>query len=130
MTPRRGSTLYLQVLAGVVAGVLFVFHGIRSYFDAIDDMQRVPVATGGVVLIDDPGDVPHRIETAVVLEIIRCERCGTSMECKANSYGKCACCNVQLTLNETQYVSELYDYCVCPKCLYELKEEYQNSLKN
>ena len=57
-------------------------------------------------------------------ETIRCERCSAKFECKANSFTKCQCTTVQLTLNETQYVSEQYDGCLCAKCLMALKEEY------
>jgi hypothetical protein len=57
-------------------------------------------------------------------EIIRCERCQSAFECKANSFTKCQCTKVQLTLNETQYVSESYDGCLCAGCLLALKEEY------
>jgi len=46
-------------------------------------------------------------------EIIRCERCGSSMECKANANGKCQCSSVELNLNEMQYISENYEGCVC-----------------
>jgi hypothetical protein len=58
-------------------------------------------------------------------EIIRCERCQSAFECKANSFTKCQCTKVQLTLNETQYVSELYDGCLCNNCLVALREEYK-----
>ncbi len=58
-------------------------------------------------------------------ETVNCERCKAPFECKANSFTKCQCSTVQLTLNETQYVSEHYDGCLCAKCLVELKEEYQ-----
>ncbi|WP_342329394.1 cysteine-rich CWC family protein [Pedobacter sp. FW305-3-2-15-E-R2A2] len=58
-------------------------------------------------------------------EIIPCERCGTPIECKANSYTKCQCSVVQLNLNEVQYISELYDGCLCAKCLFELQGEYK-----
>lgn len=61
-------------------------------------------------------------------EIIPCERCGTAIECKANSYTKCQCSAVQLSINEVQYISELYDGCLCAKCLFELQEEYQLEL--
>ena len=61
-------------------------------------------------------------------EIIPCERCGTAIECKANSYTKCQCSRVYLNLNEVQYISEQYDGCMCAKCLLELKEEYQHQL--
>ncbi|MFI5138551.1 MAG: cysteine-rich CWC family protein [Sphingobacteriales bacterium] len=57
-------------------------------------------------------------------EIIRCERCGKSMECKANAFTKCQCSKVQLNLNEVQYISENYEGCMCAGCLEELKEEY------
>jgi hypothetical protein len=62
-------------------------------------------------------------------EIIRCDRCSTSIECKANSYTKCQCSIVQLNLNEVQYISENYEGCMCAKCLLELQKEYQESLQ-
>jgi len=58
-------------------------------------------------------------------EIIHCERCGKSMECKANANAKCQCSTVQLNLNEVQYISENYEGCMCAACLGELKEEYR-----
>lgn len=61
-------------------------------------------------------------------EIIACERCGTAIECKANAYTKCQCSVVQLTINEVQYVSELYDGCLCAKCLLELQQEYREEI--
>jgi hypothetical protein len=57
-------------------------------------------------------------------EIVNCERCRAPFECKANSYTKCQCTTVQLTLNETQYISEQYDGCLCADCLIELQKEY------
>ena len=61
-------------------------------------------------------------------EIIKCERCGKSIECKANAYTKCQCSNVQLNLNELQYISENYEGCMCAACLLELQEEYRSTL--
>ncbi|MFI5160411.1 MAG: cysteine-rich CWC family protein [Sphingobacteriales bacterium] len=61
-------------------------------------------------------------------EVISCERCSESFECKANAVTKCQCIKVHLTLNETQYVNELYDGCLCVACLSALKEEYLLSL--
>ncbi|RCH54185.1 hypothetical protein DJ568_12840 [Mucilaginibacter hurinus] len=58
-------------------------------------------------------------------EVIRCERCSAPFECKANSFTKCQCSTVQLSLNETQYVSEHYDGCLCAKCLLEVQLEYK-----
>jgi hypothetical protein len=63
-------------------------------------------------------------------EIVRCERCQSAFECKANSFTKCQCTKVQLTLNETQYVSEMYDGCLCAGCLLALQQEYQSLLKS
>jgi hypothetical protein len=57
-------------------------------------------------------------------EILPCERCRKSIECKANSITKCQCYSVQLDLNEVQYVSERFDGCLCAVCLLELKAEY------
>ncbi|MEJ7779881.1 MAG: cysteine-rich CWC family protein [Daejeonella sp.] len=62
-------------------------------------------------------------------ELISCERCGTRIECKANSFSQCQCSQVQLNLNEVQYVSELHDGCLCAQCLKDLREEYQSLLK-
>jgi len=58
-------------------------------------------------------------------EIIACERCGKRIECKANAYTKCQCSNVQLTLNEVQYISENFDGCMCANCLRDLQVEYK-----
>jgi hypothetical protein len=61
-------------------------------------------------------------------EIIRCERCEAPFECKANSFTKCQCSTVQLTLNEVQYVSELYEGCLCASCLLVIQQEYRVSM--
>jgi hypothetical protein len=61
-------------------------------------------------------------------EIIPCERCNGAIECKANSYTKCQCSVVQLSINEVQYISELYDGCLCAKCLFELQQEYREEI--
>lgn len=63
-------------------------------------------------------------------EIIPCERCSARIECKANSYTKCQCSDIQLTLNEVQYIAELYDGCLCIVCLHELQKEYRLSMCN
>jgi hypothetical protein len=62
-------------------------------------------------------------------EMISCDRCRIAFECKSNSGTKCQCNTIQLTLNEMQYISELYDACLCAKCLFELQQEYQETLK-
>ncbi|MDA9554772.1 cysteine-rich CWC family protein [Pelobium sp.] len=62
-------------------------------------------------------------------EIISCERCKAKIECKANHYTECQCTQLQLNLNEAQYISELFDGCLCAACLLVLKQEYQQGLK-
>ncbi len=61
-------------------------------------------------------------------EIIPCERCGSGIECKANSYTKCQCSVVQLNLNEVQYIAENYEGCMCANCLTELQQEYREMI--
>ena len=61
-------------------------------------------------------------------EIIGCERCGARIECKANSFTKCQCSEVQLTLNELEYIGTYYEDCLCANCLLQLQREYQESL--
>ena len=61
-------------------------------------------------------------------EIIHCDRCGGGFECKSNSGAKCQCNTIQLSLNEMQHISELYDACLCAKCLFELQQEYRETL--
>ncbi|MBS1524635.1 MAG: cysteine-rich CWC family protein [Bacteroidetes bacterium] len=61
-------------------------------------------------------------------EIISSERCRSSFECKANAVTKCQCAAVQLTLNETQYISKQYDGCLCAACLLELQCAYADGL--
>lgn len=63
-------------------------------------------------------------------EIIQCERCAKSIECRANAFFKCQCSTVQLNLNEVQYISENYEGCMCAECLGELKDEYNLSLND
>lgn len=62
-------------------------------------------------------------------EIISCERCGTTFECKANSYSKCQCNKVYLNLNEVQFISEQYEGCMCAVCLMALQHEYAGLIK-
>ncbi|TQM51047.1 cysteine-rich CWC protein [Arcticibacter tournemirensis] len=57
-------------------------------------------------------------------EIIPCERCGKRIECKANSFTRCQCNTVRLNLNEVQYISELFEGCLCADCLVDLKNEF------
>lgn len=62
-------------------------------------------------------------------EIISCDRCGKGFECKANAGSKCQCNTVNLSLNEMQHISEMYDGCLCAMCLSEMQQEYRETLK-
>jgi Cysteine-rich CWC len=72
--------------------------------------------------------IDHGLNKMTKHEIIRCERCGTSIECKANSYTKCQCSVVQLNLNEVQYIAENYEGCMCASCLLALQDEYRGMI--
>lgn len=61
-------------------------------------------------------------------EIVACERCRSPFECKANSFTKCQCMTVELNINETQYISEQYDACLCASCLAVLWDEYRTMM--
>ena len=63
-------------------------------------------------------------------ELISCERCSKQIECKSNSFLKCQCSQIQLNLNEVQYVSEFYEGCLCVNCLMDLQKEHQSFLKS
>lgn len=60
-------------------------------------------------------------------EILLCEHCQAPFECKANSSTYCQCTQVELTLEEAEYISERYDACLCAKCLNELKNAYHKN---
>lgn len=61
-------------------------------------------------------------------EIIACERCGGRMECKANSFTKCQCSEVQLTHDEIEQIAEQYEGCLCALCLLDLQQAYRQNL--
>jgi hypothetical protein len=61
-------------------------------------------------------------------ELIPCDRCGTRIECKANGSAECQCHAVRLDLNEMQYISELFEGCLCVACLSQLQAEYVENL--
>lgn len=58
-------------------------------------------------------------------ELVSCERCKSLFECKANSSTYCQCTQLDLSLEESEYISLLYDNCLCLRCLTVLKEKYQ-----
>lgn len=54
-------------------------------------------------------------------EIKSCPRCGSKFECKPGNITQCQCFEVKLTKDETLFIKELYDDCLCANCLRKLK---------
>lgn len=51
-----------------------------------------------------------------------CVNCGDIFECKLGSITICHCFDVPLTREETLYMSQNYDDCLCHKCLVTVKQ--------
>lgn len=62
-------------------------------------------------------------------EVVCCDRCGQSIECRANAYAKCQCSTVRLSVVEVEYISECYENCLCAACLKAMQRQYE-SLRN
>lgn len=43
------------VAVGIVAGAVFVVAGVRSFAEGFNNLERVPAASGGTVVIEEPG---------------------------------------------------------------------------
>ena len=52
-----------------------------------------------------------------------CQRCNAAFECKPGSITQCQCYEVTLSAEQSAYVEQLYDDCLCKDCLLKLKEE-------
>lgn len=61
-------------------------------------------------------------------EQVVCPRCNGFFECKAGSISLCQCTVVVLTVDESQYISNLYTDCLCAGCMLEMKKEYNTKL--
>lgn len=61
-------------------------------------------------------------------ETLYCERCNTSFECKANSSTYCQCTQIDLTIDEAEYIGEYFENCLCISCLKELKNKYVSDI--
>ena len=59
-----------------------------------------------------------------------CARCKTGFECKSGSILLCQCSKVELTAEQTEYVSVQYDDCLCLACLKDLQAEYNYFSRN
>lgn len=51
----------------------------------------------------------------------KCPRCGKEFICKPGNITQCQCYSVNLSKNESLFIKELYDDCLCYDCLEKLK---------
>jgi hypothetical protein len=59
---------------------------------------------------------PHETRT--------CPRCGEAFQCKPGNITQCQCFGVELSLEESAFVEERYEDCLCRSCLMQLKNRY------
>lgn len=57
-------------------------------------------------------------------EKVLCPRCNSPFECKVGSISLCQCTRVNLTVDESQYICDHYEECLCAACMLEMKKEY------
>lgn len=57
-----------------------------------------------------------------------CPRCETKFECKVGSILMCQCTTVTLNQDESDFINEIYEDCLCANCMKALKAEYRNQL--
>ncbi len=61
-------------------------------------------------------------------EQVFCPRCNSCFECKAGSISLCQCTSVNLTVDESQYICDHYEECLCAACMLEMKKEYNTKI--
>ena len=61
-------------------------------------------------------------------EQVVCPRCKLHFECKVGSISLCQCTAVSLTVDESQYICDSYEECLCAACMLEMKKEYNAKL--
>ena len=54
-----------------------------------------------------------------------CNRCHTEFECNAENIETCHCKTIKLTEASLRRIIELYNDCLCAKCLQEIQNELQ-----
>lgn len=59
-----------------------------------------------------------------------CHRCNRTFECKVGSILICQCSSLELTNDEREYISGLFDDCLCIECMKELQIEFLNKNKH
>jgi hypothetical protein len=58
-------------------------------------------------------------------EIKECPRCGEKFECKPGNITQCQCYGLILSNEEKTFIKEIYDDCLCAKCLIKMKNLYK-----
>lgn len=56
----------------------------------------------------------------------QCQRCNKTFECKSGSVLLCQCQTVVLSQEALNYVGEQFQDCLCAKCLFELRDEFES----
>ncbi|MEM1402765.1 MAG: cysteine-rich CWC family protein [Pseudomonadota bacterium] len=54
-------------------------------------------------------------------EDVSCPRCGSVFQCKVGSITICHCSDVSLSDLQKAYISEHWDSCLCPQCLFDIQ---------
>jgi len=57
-----------------------------------------------------------------------CPRCFDTFECKAGSILLCQCNTISLKEEESHYINQQFDDCLCINCMKDLKKEYNRNL--
>ncbi|RYU92619.1 cysteine-rich CWC family protein [Emticicia agri] len=57
-----------------------------------------------------------------------CPRCHQSFVCKAHEIGVCQCSAISLTKEQTAFINQHYDTCLCINCLKALQQTYQQQI--
>ena len=60
-------------------------------------------------------------------ETKNCARCNNEFECKSGSILLCQCQTIVLSSKHMDYISDLYDDCLCITCLQVLRSEFNLS---
>ncbi|WP_460978476.1 cysteine-rich CWC family protein [Spirosoma knui] len=59
---------------------------------------------------------------------VACPRCQRIFECKVGSINLCQCQSIRLTDAQQQYVSSMYQGCLCSDCLLTVRTEYNQMI--
>ncbi|NLT52483.1 MAG: cysteine-rich CWC family protein [Ignavibacteria bacterium] len=59
-----------------------------------------------------------------------CPRCNKQFECYQDSITECKCFSINLSSEELDIIRNVYDDCICPDCLLEIKGKYKSLKEN